>query len=335
MLGVSRRVSRRIALAGLVTATVLGLAACGPVHSGAAATVGDTRITTNQVQAAASTKLNDPGTQKAAQADPAAMRRGVLSQLIKDDLIARGAKLKGVAVSEADVQHEIATAVQQSGSRQALESAAASQGGIAAADLHDFFYYALLQQRLEQKLTAGQTVPAARISLIQVTQKPLADAALTQAQADPSKFASLAKQFSQGSSASSGGDVGYYPLDAFPEPLKTDLGTKALNTPFEENDGSNYYVFMVTARGATPLSKLTVTQSVQQIEQQALQTYLLSLDKQFAVKVSPRYGVWDSQSLSVVLPTSGGASPLSTPQAKPSASGSQFPLPSASASASG
>ena len=324
------RASRRMALAGLACAAALGVTACGPVHAGAAATVGDTRITSNQVQTGAATMLNDAGTKASAAADPTGLQRQVLTNLIRDQLVAKGAQLKGVTVTEAAVQNQLADLSKQSGSRRQLEQTAA-QHGIAAADLHDFIYYQLLQQSLEAKLTVGQTLETVHLKGIVVTQKPLADEALNRALADPTSFADLAQQYSQDpTSKANGGDLGDFATSSLPDPVKTDVETKALNVPFEETDGSTYYVFLITSRGKQPLLK---TSAGQQLAQQALTSYLLSLNKQYPVKVSPRYGSWDQQSQAVTVAGT-GSSPLSVPDAGGHSGSNGAALPSSSASPS-
>src|SRR5579875_76960 len=300
-------------LAAMLGTAALAISACGPAHPGAAATVGDVRITDAQVQKAANVMLQDSGTRAAAQADPAGLRRDVLTRLIKDVLLQRAAASRGVTVSEADVQHELALAEQQEGSRAQLEAAAASNG-IAAADLHDYLYYYLLEQGLATALTKDQMVAVAHVKVISLTDKSTADTVLAKVTANPGDFAQLAKQYSQDQSAANGGDVGEVPIDGLTDPLKTDIQNKPLNTPFLESDSSGYYIIMVVDRGNRPLSSVSGSQVAQQLQQQAVTKYLTSIAKQYPISVSPRYGVWDAASQTVV-PASNSATSLSTPAA--------------------
>ncbi|MCL6538826.1 MAG: SurA N-terminal domain-containing protein [Acidothermus sp.] len=317
------RLTRMSWLVPVLVAAGVAVSACGPVHPGAAATVGNTRITDDQVQKAARVMLEDSGTRASAQADLAGLRRDVLSRLIKDELLSRGAALRGVTVSEADVQHELAALRKQEGSQQQLEQAAAA-AGIAAADLHDYLYYYLMQQRLADALTKGRTVATAHVEVISVTDKATADTVLAKVRQNLGDFPTLARQYSKDQSAANGGDVGQVPIENLPEPLKTDIANKPLNTPFLESDSNGYYIIVVLERGEQPLSALSGTQLGQQIQQQALSQYLASLAARYPITVSPRYGVWDATSQTVV-PAGTSATSLTTP-----APGTQTALPTPS-----
>jgi hypothetical protein len=300
------------AIAAAALATSLAVSACGTEHAGAAATVGDTRISVSQVKAGADVMLKDQGTQESASAD-ANLQRSVLSRIIKDTLLDRAASDKGVAVSEGDVKNELADAAKQSGGQTQLESAAAQQG-IAKADLHDYIYYALLEQKLGEKLTSGQIIKTAHLSVIMVADKATADKAVAEIGSDPSKFPAAAKKYSTNTaSAAQGGDIGQIPVDTLPEPIKTDVTTKAEGTIFEETIQGTYYVIYLQSRDDTPISELSGTQAAAQTQQAAVTKYLGTISASDHVTVSPRYGSWDAETLAVVPSTGKLSSPLSSP----------------------
>lgn len=299
-------------MAGAALATSLTISACGTVHAGAAATIGDTRISVSQVKAGADTMLKDQGTSSAAASD-SDLQRSVLTRIIKDTLLDRAARDKGVSVTDGEVQNELADAAKQSGGEAQLESAAAQQG-VAKADLHNYVYYALLEQRLGEKLTSGQTVKTAHLGVIMVADKATADKALAEIGSDPSKFADAAKKYSTDTaSAAQGGDIGNIPIDTLPDPIKTDVASKATGTIFEEAVQGAYYVIYLQSRDETPLSQLSGTQAATQTQQAAVTKYLGTISASDHVSVSPRYGTWDASNLTVVAGGSKLSSPLATP----------------------
>ena len=306
------RASKLAVMAGAALATSLAVSACGTVHAGAAATVGDTRISVSQVKSGADTILNDTGTGSAA-ASNSDLQRSVLTRIIKDTLLDRAARDKGVSVTDGEVKNELANAAKQSGGEAQLESAAAQQG-VAKADLHDYVYYALLEQRLGEKLTSGQTVKTAHLAVIMLADKATADKALAEIGSDASKFSDAAKKYStDAASAAQGGDIGNIPIDTLPDPIKTDVSSKATGTIFEEAVQGAYYLIYLQSRDETPLSQLSGSQAATQTQQAAVTKYLGTISASDHVSVSPRYGTWDASSLAVVPGGSKLSSPLATP----------------------
>jgi SurA N-terminal domain len=128
-------------------ALVLAVAACGPMHTGAAATVGSTRISIAELQADVQQQLAlTPSVERSTVA------RSILTNMIINDLIADGAAAKGVSVSEQEIQAVLTTQRAQNGT----DENTAKANGIAPANLHQRVYEALLQNKLGQVVTAGQ-----------------------------------------------------------------------------------------------------------------------------------------------------------------------------------
>src|ERR1700690_4188162 len=101
------------AFAVSVAALALAVSACGPLHEGAAATVGSSRISVAALNAAVAKATATPTAD--APADRTGTVQSSLTALIQGDLIADGAKAKGVTVTEADIQSFLATLRQTNG----------------------------------------------------------------------------------------------------------------------------------------------------------------------------------------------------------------------------
>ena len=82
----------------LCAVAAVALTGCGTVRAGAAATVGDHRITTSQLTAVVDRGLRDPAAQQNVGTDKPAFERTVLGRLIQHLILARAAKDEGVSV---------------------------------------------------------------------------------------------------------------------------------------------------------------------------------------------------------------------------------------------
>jgi hypothetical protein len=137
--------------AAAIVATVGCLSACGPLHEGAAATVGNTRISVAALNAAVAKATASPTAD--APADRTGTVQSSLTALIQGDLIADGAKKKGVSVSESDIQAFLATQRQTNGT----DAGTAQANGIALSDLHQAVYEALLLDKLVAAVSGAQS----------------------------------------------------------------------------------------------------------------------------------------------------------------------------------
>lgn len=130
------------------------LVACSPMHTGAAATVGSTRISVAELNAAVQHDL--AGTDATSSAPPARTTAAVqlsLTTLIDDELLVDAAKVKGVTVSETDIQSVLATQRKTNGT----DEATAKANGIPFADLHQVAHQAVLIDKLEAAVGKGST----------------------------------------------------------------------------------------------------------------------------------------------------------------------------------
>lgn len=133
-----------IAAAGLLLVSP-ALTACGsgPARAGAAAVVGDHRITVSTLQS----KVNEvrSAQEKSPQGAQLVSSSGklstqTLSMLVQNEVIAKAVRDAGITVSDGEVQAEHAQALQQFGGSEAqLEAALLSQYGIAPSGVEEFF----------------------------------------------------------------------------------------------------------------------------------------------------------------------------------------------------
>jgi foldase protein PrsA len=314
------RTSRRLALivtAGLAAVTLTG---CGdaPVRAGAAATVGDLRITTDQLNGLVTRGLADPQAQQQLGADKAAFQRQTLSRLINHEVLAEAAKQAGVKITPGAIDAKLADFERQAGGAQQLEQQAA-QNGIAKQDLRRFISDIVLNEALGDKLTADIDVPRAQLEQlfqqnaaqndqvhaahILVADKAAADEILAKVKADPSTFASLAAQQSTDTSnKDKGGDLGFAGRGQFVKAFEDAVfGAKpgdylVVKTEF------GYHVVHVIERRTTTLAQATpdLRRSILQKEREQRTTELLTkVSRELDVKVNPRFGIWDANQGSV------------------------------------
>ena len=127
-----------------IALAVAVLAACSPAHPGAAATIGNTRVSVTALNTAVAQAVLTPDATTGQVPDRATAVTSSLTQIIRDDLIADAAKAKGVTVTEAEIQSLLAQERQTNGS----DEATAKANGIPFAGLHAAVYQALLLNKL-------------------------------------------------------------------------------------------------------------------------------------------------------------------------------------------
>ncbi len=122
----------------------LAVAACNPQHPGAAATVGNTRVSVTALTTAVAVAVTTPDATTGQVPNRSSAVVSSLTQIIRDDLIADAAKAKGVTVTEAEIQSLLAQERQTNGT----DAATAKANGIPLAGLHAAVYQALLLNKL-------------------------------------------------------------------------------------------------------------------------------------------------------------------------------------------
>jgi hypothetical protein len=131
----------------------LALAACSPVHAGAAATIGSTRVSVSALNTAVAVAVVTPDVTTGQLPDRPTAVLASLTQIIRDDLIADAAKAKGVTATEAEIQAFLAQARQSTGS----DAATAAQAHIPLDALHAAAYENVLINNLAAALAPGVT----------------------------------------------------------------------------------------------------------------------------------------------------------------------------------
>jgi foldase protein PrsA len=318
----------------------LVLSGCGnaPVRSGAAATVGSTRISTDVLAGLVARGLKDPQAQQQLGADKAKFQRDTLGRLIRHQVLVETARQADVTATPGEVDAKIAAFEQQAGGPEQLLQQAA-QGGIAKEDLRPFVTDLVLGDQIGDKVTVDLEVPAAQIEAqyaqnaaqydqvhaahILVAAKAQADAILARVKADPSTFADLAaKNSTDTSNKDKGGDLGFAGRGQFVKEFEDAVFGAKPGDYVEVKTQFGYHVVHVIERRTTTLAQATpeIRRGLLQGQRDARVGALLSkVAKDLKIKVNPRFGRWDTTQLAVVEASSQDA--VSSPAPSPGADG--------------
>lgn len=309
----------RVALAGLA---LLLLSGCGDgqLRPGAAALVGEQRITSESLREVVERGLADPQAAQQLGSDRAAFQRQTLSRLLNREILEAAAQAEGVTVSDSEVDAQLEQFVQQVGSRETLDQQAA-QSGIAPADLPRFVRDIVLDMQLADQLTEDVEVPREQLQAVYdqniaqfdqvrsrhilLPDEPAARTVLDQVRQDPSRFAALAAELStDASNKDMGGDLGLAGrgqfVPAFEEALfaaqpgdyeivQTEFGWHVINVVERQT---------TTVEEATPELRRTV---LQEQRQQASADVLRETAARLGITVNPRFGRWDPEK-GIVVP---------------------------------
>ena len=338
-----KRVPRAALLLTASLAVATGLAGCR-TSPGAAAVVGDDRITTADLQAEVDAALADPQAE-AALGDRISFTRTELGRLINNAIIASAAARHHITASPAEIDQQFNEFAQQAGGPQQLQQQAA-ESGIPKSELRDFLRYYVLQQKLGDALVAN--VPVSRKDLqtayqqnidkydvvhaahILVNDKATAQRILAEVRANPARFAALAaKDSTDTGSKANGGDLGTQPKSQFVPEFGDPVFAAKPGSFILVHSQFGWHVVHVISHDTTPLSKVTdelKATVLQSSHDQLLGQALSAEGKRLGVHVNPRFGRWDSaQGTVVAIPASRG---VSSPSPSPNdGSGSQQVTP--------
>lgn len=305
------RTPRRLALAA-VAALLLSGCGDGQLRPGAAALVGDERITSDTLRQVVDRGLADPQAEQQFGADRAGYQRQILSRLVNREVLEAAATAEGVTVTQGQVDAQIEQFVQQVGTRASLEEQAA-QSGIAPVDLTDFVRDIVLDMLLNEELTAGIVVPRAELQAaydqniaqydqvssahILVPDEATARMLLDQVRADPSRFAALAAEFSTDTgNKDSGGDLGLAGRGQFVPPFEEVLFSTPSGSFGIAQTQFGWHVIAVGERKTTTLAEATPelrTAVLEERGQQETQELLRRTAQRIGVRVNPRFGRWN------------------------------------------
>lgn len=171
---------RRTAAAVLALCAAGALTACssGPAHPGAAAVVGNDRITVATLQSHVS------AFQSAAVGDSAAQQQAGVSQktlalLVSEQLVDQALAKEGKSVTEGQVQQVEAAYLQQAGSAQALRQAVVDNLFLAPADLEIYAHLQAGQVLLLQAAGVDPSSSTADSALQQIVAKASGEIGVT------------------------------------------------------------------------------------------------------------------------------------------------------------
>ncbi len=323
---------RTVRLVAVSSLSVLLLSACGdaPVRAGAAATVGDARITSTSLQRVVDRGLQDEQAAQQLGTDRAAFQRQVLSRMITGRLLDTAADQRGVTVSEGEVDARVAQFASQLGGQDQLEKQAA-QSGIAAQDLRPFIHDLTLNDKLGDALVADRPVPQADLAALyqqniaqydQVVARHIllktaaeAQAVLATVRRDPSQFATIAqeKSLDEGSKVR-GGELDPAGRGAYVPEFEKALFSAKIGQYGIVQTQFGFHVYNLLERRTTTLAQATPElrrQALAQPRETAIAELLRATAAKEQVRVSPRFGRWDAETVSVVEATS----PVSSPDA--------------------
>ena len=137
-----------------LAALALAVAACGPAHPGAAATVGNARVSVTALNTAVAVAVVTPNASTGQVPDRPTAVLSSLTQLIDEYLVVDSARAKGVTVTEAEIQSYLAQERQTYGS----DAATASQlFDVPLAGLHAAAQQNVLLTKLVTVLAPGVT----------------------------------------------------------------------------------------------------------------------------------------------------------------------------------
>ena len=333
-----KRAPRLLAAAGAV-ALLAGLTAgCGTVRSGAAATVGDDRITVTTLQQAVDRGLADPTAKQNVGTDRAGFERSVLTRLVQHLVLAEAAKREGVTVTGADVDAEQDSFEAQLGGPTQLK-AEALKAGIAPQDLRGVIADAALRDALADKLTSSIDVPQSALQQayqqniaeydkvhsahLLVSSQALAQQLLARAKADPSSFPALVKQYSlDTSNKDTGGDLGFQGRGALEKPFEQAIFSAKPGSFVLAHTSYGWHVIHVIERRTTTLAQAT-TQLRRLLlgtqRQELVQAVLTKTAKRIGVHVNPRFGRYDAATATVTAIPTCPSSAISSASPRPDA----------------
>lgn len=338
--------SRRAALVGGLALFALAGAGCkSVVHAGAAATVGNHRISTAALRKATDDLYQGPAALSftRAQVQQYALN-GILAQAVYDRA---AADLRITPPPASVVDQTIAQLeVQLGGEAGLIQAAAQQQVLLSHATMHEFFARQLEQQALASELIKRTPPPesflraayAANIatyqsessSFILVKTQALAEQIKGQLAADPSRFAALAKQYStDAATKDNGGNAGNQPRGTLDPTLEDAIFAAkdgAIIGPIKTQLG--YYVVKVGTITDVPYAKARarLLQQVVSLQdptygQSLLSKELSQVAKSLDIHVNARFGSWSSATVSVGPDLSALSSTSSTSPAPTGTSG--------------
>jgi SurA-like N-terminal domain len=306
-------VNRRTTLLGLLLASVaVALTAC-QASPGAAAFVGDDRVTAEQLQsdldsALATPKLKEGVTQQYG-ADLSTFRRQLLNDRVRHELVDAAVRRTGVTVSD----DEVLKLIESQGGFDRARDAGHWSHNLAVRHFKDLLLTAELgyaQQHVHRPTEAelraaydqqAPTQTQVRLGLIQVPDRGTLNQVIAQLRADPSQFAAVAAKYP----GSAPEPASYTPAN-IPASIRTQLLAAKPDDilPFvgtDQTGAGQYLAVKVFGVRRPTFEDLRLQLSLPSLSEafDAGQAYLATLAKQVGVRVNPRYGTWNSSTAQI------------------------------------
>ena len=335
-LAVPARTRRRLAAVGLLAAVALTGCGDGAVRPGSAATIGETRITTEELATLVDTGLQDPTAAEQLGADRPAYQRDVLAREINSELVEEAARRAGVSVTAGEVDRQYQAIEQSVGGTEQLRTQAAA-AGLSLEQVRELARSRALTQALGDALTRDVVVPPEQLAqayqqgidqydqvrTAQILQADLGEARDLLGEArdlTDAEFAELARERSTDeTTAAQGGDLGLAPRSAFAQGGLEEYGERAFaaevgDTFAVESERGGHVVRVLERRTQTPEQVQGDLRRAVLGEQQsaAVQELVQTTAREIGVSVNPRFGRWDPAALAVVA---SDATDLSSPGA--------------------
>lgn len=346
-------------LALFIVALVLP-AACGTDGGGglianAAATVGDRKITVDEVEVELRNfEKTGQFDQLTSQQDHDEVRRqfqqGYLSQIVRRYVLEIEAAERDLEVSDAEIAEAI-DQIMADFPNEAEFQKALDQQGLTAGQLNDLVRDQIVEDKLRQEIASDldpdqdelqsfydrnmADYQETRASHILVAKKGLASRLSTQLQdAKSSKleplFASLARRSSDDpGSAKKGGDLGFFaPGELVPEfqEAADSLDIGEVSGPVQSQFG--FHVIRVTDRRVKPFDEVRdqIAQELTGSEsEEAFQTFITKAYEDADVRVNPRFGELDLETQRIVDATAADVPGAEEPEATPGTSPGEQP----------
>lgn len=314
-----RLLARRVAALAVLA---FGLAACGDAvgDPNAAAVVDGVVIELDTVQQRFESVRRDPQLAQQLAADEdgsfkARVQARLLTQMIQAELLSQAAEDIGVEITDADIEAERQSIVEQVGGQEAFEQII-EDNQLSEDDVTSQIRDLVVERKVEEALgedvdvsdadveafyeeNRGTRYDRVRASHILVPTREEADAALSRARAGED-FAVLARELSQDpGSAQSGGDLGEFTRGRLvPEFEEAAFGANVgdLVGPIQTEFG--WHVIKVTARTNPTLEEVREEIRTELTEQQRAEARTAFRREHFAdahVQVNPRLGRWNPE----------------------------------------
>lgn len=320
-------------LVPLPAVLVLGLvtAACsGGEGTSVAATVGDAEITVAEVDEAYNQRAEASGVASELAGDESGaveenLKTGVLTNLIRTEVLRRAAEDRGVEVTDDEIAGQREELLSQVGGEEALNELI-EQNNISEQELTDNLRDQVIQDEIASELADDVTDREVRQAFREDAQNQYGEKVevrhiLTETRDQArdaieriesgESFADVARDVSTDTaSAQNGGDLGEVPKGAtVPEFEEAAFGAEPGEIVGPVRSQFGFHVLEVTDTASAPeLSEVSgqIRDDLQTAAgAEAFMTYIREFVEGLDISVDERYGTWDDASLSVVPPDQG------------------------------